>query len=123
MSLFLALLGIVAVIAVAMMVASFHKFINKDEEGKLRQAEEFLGIVSNIVSAKSSVWVVPHKSEEDKTLKWAVKEDRDGKALSLHKTQLEAETVARDFAKLNGRELFIVGRNSEVRKKRTYNAK
>ena len=52
--------------------------------------------------------------------KWAVKGAGNSKATSLHDTQLEAIKAARDIAINQESELFIHGRNGQIRDRDSY---
>lgn len=51
---------------------------------------------------------------------WAVKGAGAQKASSVHSTQKEAISSARQIAKNQGSELFIHGRNGQIRERNTY---
>ncbi|MCF6337008.1 MAG: DUF2188 domain-containing protein [Gammaproteobacteria bacterium] len=53
--------------------------------------------------------VVPHKSG------WAVKGEGNQKASSVHSTQKSAIDTARSISKNQGSELFIHGKNGQIR--------
>lgn len=64
--------------------------------------------------AKSAVHVVP----SDKG--WRVEIEGSGRARSMHPTQAEARTAARDIARRSKSELLIHGRNGRIRERNTY---
>lgn len=64
--------------------------------------------------AKGDVHVVP--SEQG----WRVEIAADGRAKSVHRTQAEAREAARDIARRNKRELFVHGRDGQIRERNTY---
>ncbi len=76
--------------------------------------------VKDVAMSKKDIWVVPFKTELDKKVRWAVKEEKTGEPLSLAVTQAEAEKEGRRLAKENKVELFVLGRNGEIRKKNSY---
>lgn len=58
--------------------------------------------------------VVPHADG------WAVKGAGNQRATSVHETQAEAASAARDIAKNNGVELFIHNRQGQIRERNSY---
>ena len=58
--------------------------------------------------------VVPHEDG------WAVKGAGNSRATSVHKTQAEAIGQAQDIAKNNHSELFIHGRNGQIRERDSF---
>ena len=64
--------------------------------------------------AKGDVHVVP--SDQG----WRVEIAADGRAKSLHRTQAEARQAAREIARRNKRELFVHGRDGQIRERNTY---
>lgn len=64
--------------------------------------------------AKGDVHVVPSESG------WRVEIAADGRARSVHRTQAAAREAAREIARRNRRELFIHGRDGQVRERNTY---
>ena len=64
--------------------------------------------------AKGDVHVVP--SEQG----WRVEIAADGRAKSVHRTQQEAREAAREIARRNKRELFVHGRDGQIRERNTY---
>jgi hypothetical protein len=64
--------------------------------------------------AKGDVHVVP----SDKG--WKVEVAADGKPRSVHRTQEEARLAAREIARRNKRELFVHGRDGQIRERNTY---
>lgn len=52
--------------------------------------------------------------------KWAVKGAGNSKATRILQTQKEASKIARDIAKNQGSEMFIHGRNGQIRERNTY---
>lgn len=64
--------------------------------------------------AKGDVHVVP--SDQG----WRVEVAADGRPRSTHKTQAEAKLAAREIAKRNKRELFVHGRDGQIRERNTY---
>jgi ATP-dependent DNA ligase len=64
--------------------------------------------------AKGDVHVVP--SEQG----WRVEIAADGRAKSVHRTQEEAREAAREIARRNKRELFVHGRDGQIRERNTY---
>lgn len=63
---------------------------------------------------KKNQHVVPHPDG------WAVKSEGSQKAASVHQTQREAIEVGRHSAINNRSELFIHGRNGQIRERNTY---
>ncbi len=51
---------------------------------------------------------------------WAVKGAGNSKATRIVKTQKEASGIAREIAKNQGSEMFIHGRNGQIRERNTY---
>ncbi len=51
---------------------------------------------------------------------WAVKSEGSSRASSIHKTQADAIKQAREIAKNQGSELFIHGRNGQIRERDTH---
>ena len=64
--------------------------------------------------AKGDVHVVPSESG------WRVEIAADGRARSIHTTQAEARQAAREIARRNKRELFVHGRDGQIRERNTY---
>lgn len=64
--------------------------------------------------AKGDVHVVP--SDQG----WRVEIAADGRARSVHRTQAEARAAAREIARRNRRELFLHGRDGQIRERNTY---
>jgi hypothetical protein len=64
--------------------------------------------------AKGDVHVVP--SDQG----WRVEIAADGRARSVHRTQVEARAAARQIARQNKRELFVHGRDGQIRERNTY---
>jgi len=64
--------------------------------------------------AKGDVHVVPSKDG------WRVEVAADGRANSTHRTQAEAREAARAIARRNKRELFVHGRDGQIRERNTY---
>jgi hypothetical protein len=64
--------------------------------------------------AKGDVQVVP--SDEG----WKVEVAADGRARSVHRTQAEARLAAREIARRTKRELFVHGRDGQIRERNTY---
>lgn len=64
--------------------------------------------------SKKNQHVVPHKSG------WAVKAAGAEKATKVFDTQKEAISAARDTAINQGSEMFIHGRNGQIRERNTY---
>lgn len=58
--------------------------------------------------------VVPHQDG------WAVKGQGNGRATSVHDSQREAIEAARNIAARRGGELFVHGRNGQIRERNTY---
>ncbi|MDD3183146.1 MAG: DUF2188 domain-containing protein [Alphaproteobacteria bacterium] len=58
--------------------------------------------------------VVPHGNE------WAVRGEGTGRATSVHDTQVAAIEQARAIAQNNQSELFIHGRNGQIRERNSY---
>jgi hypothetical protein len=58
--------------------------------------------------------VVPHKDG------WAVQGAGNGRATSVHGTQASAIAAAREIAQNNRSELFIHGRNGQIRERDTF---
>ncbi len=52
--------------------------------------------------------------------KWAVKGAGNSKATRIVQTQKEASTIARDIAINQGSEMFIHGKNGQIRERNTY---
>lgn len=52
--------------------------------------------------------------------KWQVKGAGNQKATSLHATQASAEAAAKTIAQKQGTELFIHGRNGQIRERNSY---
>lgn len=51
---------------------------------------------------------------------WAVKGAGNSKATRIVETQKEASKIAREIAKNQGSEMFIHGRNGQIRERNTY---
>jgi hypothetical protein len=51
---------------------------------------------------------------------WAVKGAGNSKATRIVQTQNEASTIAREIAKNQGSEMFIHGKNGQIRERNTY---
>ena len=51
---------------------------------------------------------------------WAVKGAGNSKATRIVQTQKEASTIAREISKNQGSEMFIHGRNGQIRERNTY---
>jgi hypothetical protein len=51
---------------------------------------------------------------------WAVRGAGNTRATSLHNTQAEAREAAREIARNQGSEMFIHGRNGQIRERNTY---
>ena len=51
---------------------------------------------------------------------WAVKSEGSARASSIHKTQADAIKQAREIAKNQGSELFIHGKNGQIRERDTH---
>lgn len=64
--------------------------------------------------ARKSRHVVPHKEG------WAVKTSGASRASSVHKTQEKAIAAARTSSKADRSELFVHGKNGQIREKNTY---
>ncbi|MHA6327297.1 DUF2188 domain-containing protein [Roseivivax sp. CAU 1753] len=64
--------------------------------------------------AKKNQHVVPHESG------WAVKGTGNSRASSIHGTQREAITAARESAIRQGGEMLIHGENGRIRERNTY---
>ena len=64
--------------------------------------------------AKGDVHVVPSESG------WRVEVAADGRARSVHATQAEARMAARAIARRTKRELFVHGRDGQIRERNTY---
>ncbi|PIR38564.1 MAG: hypothetical protein COV35_06485 [Alphaproteobacteria bacterium CG11_big_fil_rev_8_21_14_0_20_39_49] len=64
--------------------------------------------------SKKNQHVVPHKDG------WAVKGAGNQRATSTHRTQKEAESAAREIAKNQETELFVHGRNGQIRERDSY---
>ena len=64
--------------------------------------------------SKRNQHVVPHSNG------WAVKSEHASRASSLHRTQTEAITAGRAAAINNASELFIHGRNGQIRERNSY---
>jgi hypothetical protein len=64
--------------------------------------------------AKGDVHVVP----SDKG--WRVEIAADGRARSTHRTQAEAREAAREIARRTEKELFVHGRDGQIRERNTY---
>jgi hypothetical protein len=63
---------------------------------------------------KKNQHVVPHNKQ------WAVKGENNQKATSLHKTQAEATKAATQIAKNQESELFIHGKNGQIRERNSF---
>lgn len=63
---------------------------------------------------KKNQHVVPHSGG------WAVRGAGNQRATSVHTTQAEAITAARSSAINQGSEMFIHGRNGQIRERNTY---
>lgn len=63
---------------------------------------------------KNNQHVVTHKDG------WAVKSEGAGRATKVVPTQREAIEIARDIAQNNNSELFIHGRNGQIRERNSY---
>lgn len=59
--------------------------------------------------SKNNQHIVPHSNG------WAVKGEGNSKATSVHSTQSEAIKAGRDIAKNNNSELFVHGRDGQIR--------
>ncbi len=64
--------------------------------------------------SKKDQHVVPHKGA------WAVKSAGASRAGSVHETQSAAIEVAKSRAQAQGSEMFIHGRNGQIRERNTY---
>ena len=64
--------------------------------------------------AKKNQHVVPNGA------KWSVKSAGSSKASSTHPTQAEARTRARSNAIRNRSEMFVHGKNGQIRERNTY---
>ena len=64
--------------------------------------------------ARGDVHVVP--SEQG----WRVEVAADGRARSVHQTQAAAREAAREIARRTKRELFVHGRDGQIRERTTY---
>ena len=64
--------------------------------------------------AKGDVHVVP--SDQG----WRVEVAADGRPRPVHRTQAEAQKAAREIARSNKRELFLHGRDGQIRERNTY---
>jgi hypothetical protein len=64
--------------------------------------------------AKGDVHVVPSDQV------WRVEVAADGRPQSVHRTQAEAQKAARQIARSNKRELFLHGRDGQIRERNTY---
>lgn len=64
--------------------------------------------------AKGDVHVVPSDAG------WRVEVAANGRARSVHKTQAEAREAAREIARRTKRELFVHGRDGQIRERNTY---
>ena len=51
---------------------------------------------------------------------WRVEIAADGRARSVHRTHADARQAAREIARRNERELFIHGRDGEIRERNTH---
>jgi Uncharacterized protein conserved in bacteria (DUF2188) len=51
---------------------------------------------------------------------WAVKGAGNSKATRIVQTQKKASTIAREIAKNQGSEMFIHGKNGQIRERNTY---
>ncbi len=51
---------------------------------------------------------------------WAVKGEGNGRASSVHETQAQAISAAKQIAINTGSELFVHGRNGQIRERNTY---
>jgi len=63
---------------------------------------------------KKNQHVVPHESG------WAVRGAGNGRATSVHDTQREAISAARETAIRQGSEMLIHGENGRIRERNTY---
>lgn len=63
---------------------------------------------------KKNQHVTPHSEG------WAVKGEGNGRASSVHETQAEAIGAAKQIAINQGSELFVHGRNGQIRERNTY---
>lgn len=63
---------------------------------------------------KKNQHIVPHKDG------WAVKGEKAEKASSVHSTQREAIERGREIARNQGTELFIHGRDGQIRERDTH---
>lgn len=64
--------------------------------------------------SKRNQHVVPHPEG------WAVKGAGGERATSVHSTQAEAIASAKSIAQNQGSELFVHGRNGQIRERNTY---
>jgi len=64
--------------------------------------------------SKKNQHVVPHQDG------WAVKREGADRATKVVPTQKEAEHIARDIARNNQSEVFIHGRNGQIRERDSY---
>jgi len=64
--------------------------------------------------AKGDVHVMPSETG------WRVEVAADGRARSVHRTPAEAREAARAIARRNERELFVHGRDGQIRERNTY---
>lgn len=69
---------------------------------------------SNKMSKGKNQHVVPHNGD------WAVKGAGNGKATKVVETQREAIQVAREISINQQSEMFIHGRNGQIRERNTY---
>ena len=51
---------------------------------------------------------------------WRVEIAANGRARSTHRTQAEARAAAREIARKNKKELFVHGRDGQIRERNTY---
>lgn len=63
------------------------------------------------MSKKNNLHVVPHPDG------WAIKTEGATRASSVHRTQKEAISQAREVSRSRGTELLIHGRNGQIREK------
>lgn len=63
---------------------------------------------------KKSQHVIPHKNG------WAVKSAGSKRASSIHSTQAQAIQTAKQTAKNQNSELFVHGKNGQIRERNTY---
>jgi len=111
----------IALVCVASLLLLNWLYGKKQElDGTFPNEPTVLAAVTAPAPLKRNVWVTPHKDLLNKKSKWAVKEEEKGEPASLHVTQAEAEKAGRALALEFKGELFILGRNGQIRKKNSY---